>query len=332
MKVALHLNQLDGRGGGIQVYKYAKYMRELLGWEPIIVSSSITANSTFERFKKEFNLSLYPFEWQNDGKNSKIVEYFNKIISSEKIDFLYAFKGGEDDGILTDVACKTMAHCVFRMDEPHGDIYAGICQYMSEKHGAVHPWVDHIFDYPKLSPEDNLRKELNIPEEALVGFRHGGEKQFSLPFTYNAIAMALENRADLWFIFLNTKKFIDHPRVLFLEWTSDLNRILKFVNTGDFLMHGRMDGEVMSLTVAEASMQNKAVVTWKPEQVPNFYDVGHLYLLKEKAICYKDGKDLFEILMRLDKDKLRSQDWDVYKDKYSAKNVMKQFEDIVGEG
>ena len=183
----------------------------------------------------------------------------------------------------------------------------------------------------KLDSNNNLREELKIPEDALVGFRHGGKDQFSLPFVHDTIKVALEHREDLWFIFLNTAKFIDHPRVVFLDWTGDLDRILQFVNTGDFLMHGRMDGEVMSLTVAEASMQNKPVVTWKPDQIPSFYDTGHFSMLGDTGIYYKDPQTLFNILVSLDKDDLSRKDWDVYKNKYSPEVVMEQFKTIVEE-
>ena len=271
---------------------------------------------------------MYPDVWQPDGKNIEIVRYFNNLISKENVDFLYAIKGGEDDGILTNLDCPSAAHCIFRMDEPHGSVYAGVCKYISKKHGLFHPWVDHIVDYEKLNPSDNYREELGIPKDALVGFRHGGNDTFSLGFVHEEIEKSLKERSDLWFIFLNTKKFIDHSRVLFLDWTSDLSKILKFVNTGDFFMHARYDGEIFPLTVAEASTQNKPVVTWNPDEPPAHYDTGHIDLLGPAGIYYKGPKDLHNILINLDRSDIIKKEWDIYKDTYSPENVMNQFREV----
>lgn len=327
-KIALHSYQLGSRGTEICLYKYAKYIQEFLNIEPIIISTSSRPTPTLDRFKNEFKTFLYDSVWKPDGQNHEIRKYFNNLIEKENIDFLYAIKGGEDDGILKNLYCKTGAHAIFRMDQPHGDVYAGVCEYISKKHSSNFPWVDHIIDYKKLEKEDNFRNILNIPKDALVGFRHGGYDTFNLNFVYDPIEKALKARNDLWFIFLNTNKFIDHPRVLFLPWSGNLDYILKFVNTGDFFMHARYDGEIFPLTCAESSTQNKPIVTWKPDIVPQHYDTGHISLLKEKGIYYKDAPGLYDILINLDRKNILQQNWDVYEETYSPKNVIMQFRNV----
>lgn len=327
-KIILHSYQLGSRGTEVCLYKYAKYLREYANIEPVIVSTNSRPTPTLERFQKEFKTFLYEATWKPDGQNFEIRKYLNNLIESENIDFLYAIKGGEDDGILKNLYCKTGAHAIFRMDEPHGNVYAGVCEYISEKYGKHFPWVDHIIDYKKLNEKENLRDLLNIPKDSLVGFRHGGNETFNLNFVHNSIRMALEKRNDLWFIFLNTNKFIEHPRAIFLPWSGDLEYILKFVNTGDFFIHARYDGEIFPLTCAEASTQNKPIITWKPDIIPSHYDTGHISLLKEKGIYYKNSNDLLDLLVNLDRKKLAQEDWDIYGDTYSPKNVIKQFEDI----
>jgi len=327
-KVILHSYQLGSRGTEICLYKYAKYLREFLNIDPIILSTNSRPTPTLERFQKEFKTFLYDAVWVPDGRNYEIKNCFNKIIEKENVDFLYSIKGGEDDGILKDLSCKTGAHAIFRMDQPHGTVYAGVCKYISDKHGGQFPWVDHIIDYEKLDEKDNFREALNIPKNALVGFRHGGNETFNLNFVYEPIQKALEKRDDLWFIFLNTNKFIEHPRVIFLPWSGDLDYILKFVNTGDFFMHARYDGEIFPLTCAEASTQNKPIVTWNPDVVPSHYDTGHIALLKDKGIYYKDGESLYNILVNLDKNDIIQKNWNVYGDDYSPKNVINQFQNI----
>ena len=80
--------------------------------------------------------------------------------------------------------CKTLAHCVFRCDQPHGDIYAGVCKYIVDKFGGNHPYVDHIIEKPDVTTD--LREEMGIPKDALVIGRHGGHTQFSIPFAKQA--------------------------------------------------------------------------------------------------------------------------------------------------
>jgi hypothetical protein len=103
-KIILHSYQLGSRGTEICLYKYAKYLREFLGVDPIIVSTSSRPTPTLDRFKKEFKTYLYDSVWKPDGQNYEIRKYFNNLIEKEGVDFLYAIKGGEDDGILKNLA------------------------------------------------------------------------------------------------------------------------------------------------------------------------------------------------------------------------------------
>jgi hypothetical protein len=60
-----------------------------------------------------------------------------------------------------------------------------------------------------------------IPKEALVFGRHGGKDSFSLPFAKDAIVDSLSKRDDIYFLFLNTEVFINHPRVIHIGWSPD---------------------------------------------------------------------------------------------------------------
>jgi hypothetical protein len=330
MKVAFHSYQLGSRGSEICLYKYAKFNRSLLGNESIIISTSSRPLPTLERFTKEFPVFLYPDVWAPDRKNEAINKYLKNLVKEEKIDFLYAITGGENDGLFNEetTGCRTGVHAIFRMDEPHGSVYAGVCEYISQKHGGNHPHVDHIVDYPKWDPQDNLRASLGIPENALVLGRHGGNETFNLSFAYGAVEQALQRREDLWFVFLNTNKFINHPRAIFLPWTGEQNEILRFVATCDAMLHARYDGEIFPLTCAEFSTQNKPIISWDPLSPPSHYDTGHLAILGDKVLGYKDGAELLHLILGLDRNWILSEDWNVYKDNFSPEKVMKQFKEV----
>jgi hypothetical protein len=321
MKVGFHSYQLGDRGTEICLYKYAKYNREILGNQSVIISTSSRPTPSLSRFN-EFQVELYPDVWVNDGKNDALRGTLEKLVERHKIDVFYAIKGGESDGIMPK-NCWSVAHCIFRMDQPHADVYAGVCEYISHKHGGIHPWVYHIVEAPLV--EEDYRAELNIPRNALVLGRHGGNNTFNISFVPETIKKVINERCDLYFLFLNTDRFIDHPRVIHLPHTIDERVKTKFVNSCDAMIHARLDGEIFSLSVAEFSIQNKAIITWDGHN--DQYDRGHVFTLGSKAIYYRGPADLRLILLYLDRMALRRADWDAFGDTYSPQKIMRQFND-----
>ena len=248
-----------------------------------------------------------------------------RTTEKNKFDAFYAIKGGEDDNFMP-TNTKRLAHSIFRMDQPHGDVYAGVCKYICDKYSSPHPYVYHIIEKEEPHITDGMRKELKIPPNALVLGRHGGSDTFNLPFTHNAIQQALQEREDLWFVFLNTNKFCNHERVIHLPWTMDTEYKARFVNTCDGMMHARADGEIFSLATAEFAVRNKPIITWD-SYAPQYYR-GHLETLGAQAITYEEQIDLVDILLDIDREELQEGNWDAYGDTYSPQNVMKQFNEV----
>jgi hypothetical protein len=325
MKVAFHSYQLGERGTEICLYKYAKYNREILGNESVIISTSSRPYPSAERFRG-FETFLYPQVWKPDGVNQELRTALERLCEKEKIDAFYAIKGGESDGFMP-TNTKRLAHCIFRMDQPHGDVYAGVCQYISDKYGSVHPYVYHIVEKEAPDVTEDFREELGIPKDAMVFGRHGGYDTFSLGFVKEAIEKAIPFK-KIYFVFLNTAPFLEHEQIKHLPWTMDERVKAKFVNTCDAMIHARYDGEIFSLSTAEFSVRNKPIITWKPDVIPGHYDTGHLTVLKDNAYFYKGKEDLVDIFTSLDHSNIKHVDWDVYGDTYSPKNVMNQFNDV----
>lgn len=326
MKVAFHSFRMGQRGTEICLYKYAKYNREILGNESVIISSIAHPTYCLDRFK-DFDVILYPEYWVDDGKNDKLRGKLESICDKNKIDVFYAIKRGENDGMMpTNV--KTLSHCVFWMHDPHASVYAGVCKYVSSKFGGIHPYVHHILEKEAPNVYEDFREEFGIPKNSLVLGRHGGSDTFNLEFTYGSILKALETRSDLWFVFLNTREFIHHERVIYLPWTMSEEYKAKFVNTCDAMMHGRFDGEIFSLSLAEFSIRNKPIITWNPVNIPDHYDTGHIYLMGENAIYYQDENDLYTILTNLDQNKIKNHRWDEYCYFYDKNKVMNEFNEV----
>lgn len=323
MKIAFHSNQLSERGTEVALFKYAYYNEKILGNKSIIISSSNTNNRVQEKFNI-FDTFLYNGQCTDGGSNLYIKHEIESICIQEKVDVIYMIKAGEFDGLEFD-GFKTVIHCVFRMIQPHGSVYAGVSEYISKKYNKL-IWVDHIIEKEDNTEED-LKKELNIPKNALVLGRHGGADTFNLPI-YDTIAKALEKRKNLYFIFLNTNKFIQHERVIFLPMSINDTYKAKFINTCDGMIHARADGETFGLAIAEFSVRNKPVITWKPSNFVSFYDTAHISLLKDEAYYYSNEADLLNILLNLNKLDINNKSWGSYTKEYAPTKVMKKFKNV----
>lgn len=323
--VAFHSYQLGGRGSEVSLYKYAKYNKEILGNKSIIVSTDSRPTPTLQMFKNDFDVFLYPDVWVNDGKNDSLRNSIEKICQKNSVEYFYAQKGGESDGILPKNVKKTLSHAMFRMDEPHGDVYAGISEYLSKKYNK-NDFLDYIVELD-VDSNENLRDILNIPKDAIVFGRHGGSDTFNLGFVYQSIINILNKRNDVYFLFLGTNVFYEHPNIKYINWTSSLENKSKFINTCDAMIHARYDGETFGLAVAEFSIRNKPVITWNPDIIPDHYDYAHISILKDKGIYYKNGNDLESIILSISKPDIEKSDWNAYRD-YTPNKIIQKFENI----
>ena len=164
------------------------------------------------------SLTLIPFEDRAE---------LPELSAPYDLDFCYYLSGG----YLRDlpiVAKRSGVHAVFRHFEPHGDVYAYLSSWLSDwMTGGQAPSVPHIVTMPE--PDDDMRAELGIPNEAFVVGRYGGFDQFNLSMAKQAVTQALDDRQDLYCLFVNTEQFVEHPRALFFA--------VHRVNDGESTLH-----------------------------------------------------------------------------------------------
>lgn len=310
MKIGLHVGQLDNRGLSTVSMDYGRGLRDILGHEPHIIASRPRSTYPVENFS-EFECHLF----ENDAD-------VPSIIDREKLDLLYMAKAGHDvSNLPTNV--KTAVHCIFDMKTPHGDVFAGVSEWLAKFFGQK-LWVPHIINLEKTN--ETLHTELGIPKDAFIVGRLGGYDQFDLPMAHHAVFYALEKRPDLWAIFLNTKPFIEHPRAKFIPFQPALSYKSKFINTCDAMLHARSDGETFGLAVGEFSSFNKPVITYDADYW--WYMRAHLDMLGDMAIKYKNEQELTQYLLQIDKSYVKDVEWDRYSERFSPQNVMKQFDDV----
>lgn len=323
MKIAIHCNEFDGRGQGKVPYDYGVAIRNFLNHEVVFITANTHNNQGLDIIRKEFECFLYEKETEASSTKYNI----EHIISSKKIDFLHMIKSGDND-FLTPQNCYTGIHCVFTMTQPHGNVYAGVSEWLARVYGKLE-YVPHIIQ--NYTPTENIRKKLNITENALIVGRHGGLNTFNIPFVKQAISDILKYRNDIFFIFLSTEKFIDHERVFFIPWVKTEQEKFNFIHSCDIMLHGRMDGETFGLSVAEFSVANKPVLTWNGKQNGcnvHGYSQCHLEILNNKAITYENYQTLMDILLNIDKTFINTYNWDKYSIEFSPQNVINIYNNI----
>lgn len=316
MKVIFHDNQLNQRGTSVALYDYAQHNQLILGNESVILypkNEPGNAPDVVEKFKKEFQVIGY-----SDFKER------DQIIDQLKADAFYALLAGMKQDIPTNI--KTCVHAVFKFYEPFGNVYAYISEWLTQEmsQGKM-PYVPHMISLPNV--EGDLRAELNIPKNAKVFARYGGNKSFDIEFAQKVVKEVAKKDKNIYFVFMGTDKFIkpnlfnSYKNVIFLPPTSDLERKVKFINTSDAFLHARDRGETFGIAIGEFSIKNKPVLTYGKSD-----EKAHLQMLGNKALVYNSKEELKNLLLDFKPDS--SKNWDAYSEKYNPNEVMKKFAEV----
>lgn len=313
--IAFWSNQLGERGTEIAMYDYAYYNQTLLNNKSFIFYENNNGNNNLNvinKFSKHFKVIGV-----NDFKD--VDEY----LKSNNIDIIYIIKSGHNDGRLSKVA-KNIIHCVFTCNEPHGEVYCAVSDWVkNNKRYNVH--INNVLTLPHIVtlPEhnENMRKELNIPNNAIVFGRHGGYDTFNIRNVMGLVYDIALNNSSIYFLFVNTKKFCpDLPNIIHLDVIVDLEEKRKFINTCDSMLWARSDGETFGLSIAEFSICNKPVIACKTG------DLAHVELLKDKGIWYSNIYQLKDIITNFKR--IDNQDYNVCR-QYSPLKVMNIFNNII---
>lgn len=316
LQVAFDAGHLLERGTDVALYDYAVGNEVELGNHSRILCPAQADLTALDKFRARFSVALY--------RDRRDLERF-----LADVDVYYRIDHGQRpaEPLPRPPHGRTVVHCVFTAHEPHGDVYAAVSSWVATHRGvpggAPCPVVPHIVQLPPV--DGDLRRTLGIPDGATVLGRHGGPGTFDLPFVHQEVVHAVQQRDDLWFVFLNTRPFAaPHPRILHLDKTTDLAAKRRFVQTCDAMLHGRSDGETFGLAIAEFAVCNKPVVTWLGGT-----DRYHHGVLGRKGIYYRDADDLRRILRLF---RPVQGDFDVYSARFSPEVVMRQFDAVFLQG
>lgn len=321
--VAFYSPQMGLRGTEVTLYDFAHFNETLLGNKSIIIYAKDNPRNhvlAYDKFKKRFN-EIYTIPGDGESNPSEVNKNLNEILNKTKSDYFYLQKKGVNDGICP-TACKSLILCCSLINpttEKHGDKYAFVSHWLSKvcSNGQI-PVVPSMVYLPEVT--EDLRSELNIPKNAVVFGRTGGEDTWNIPWTNEVIKYALQYRPDIYFLFQNTPKFFKHERIIHVNPTADMEFKVKFINTSDAMLHSRNEGESFGVTCGEYSLRNKRIITYGLSRERN-----HIEILKDKGLYFNNPQDLFSILISYVPD--YSQDWNCYRE-YSPEKIMQVFNKV----
>lgn len=324
MNIGFFVSHFTERGTEVAIYDYANYNEEILNNKSYIICFT-------EAKQKNINFPFERFSYEKFNKRFEIIEIEDmnemiNVIKKYNLSFFYTLTHGSKNYIcqLNNKNiwgnCKTIKHCVFNTQCPEGDFYISISEMLNKKYNTNIPVIPHIVDLPP--GDDNLKNELQIPQDAIVYGRYGGIEAFNINIAHNAIKEYLNLDNTCYFLFMNTEVFYTHPRIIYLDKNVDLNYKVKFINTCDAMIHARKIGETFGLSIAEFSIKNKPIITCKCG------DLEHIKILGDKAILYKSVEDLINIFKNIKSIINSRDDWNAYS-LYSPKYVMGLFKKII---
>ncbi len=335
MKIAFHVYNFSFRGSEVALFDYALYNQTI-------------KEKTSEISKDNNNVSIIVYP-KKHTRNPDVIEKFKifpmyeyenikdleEICKRENVDMLYTIKyGTNDEVILKNI--PTFVHCVFTTSEPHGSMYVGVSESVSRhnnnnNNNQIYPILNHIIYLPPIT--SNYRQQLNIPEDAIVLGRHGGNDTFDIEFVKEAIKNIVESNSNIYFLFAirpNMMKDIEHSNIIYLDSFSD-NRIKrKFINTCDAMIHASSLGESFGLSILEFSFCNKPVITWNG----GTFHKQHIKNLGDRAMLYNNKDELiniitnFKILKGVYEGEEKENYWNVT-EKFHPKVIIKEFRDMI---
>lgn len=315
--IAFRILKASLRGTEVAIYDYAVANEEVLGNKSIIVIANILDNEpeVIMKFSARFPVFFYDPNPQNSSLD------IEKILDRYNCKILYTIAYGErrvnDATLSINKKYKTALHCVFSLADPHADTYIPISKYLAEKfHGTTSTnnnnlsYVPHIVNLPipienkeKNILRSTFRKSLHIPENAIVFGRHGGNETFNIYFVYLSIEDVLDQRDDIYFIFVNTHKFCEHPRIIYIDSIVDLSEKTAFILACDAMIHARLDGETFGIACGEFSICNKPVITCSTGYK------AHIEIMGEKCILYNTQSELTNILLNFETIKQQKEEY-----------------------
>lgn len=288
--IAFFVRHFGERGTEVSVYDYAHFNETLLGNKSIIIS-------LHPDVLKEQNLFFVETVYKKFSSRFKVYHVYDfaeitQLIEKLQVDIYYTQTHGAKEAHPfgnPDFKIKSVVHCVFNTRHPQGTIYSSISDWVNESNHTDYPVVPYMIYLPETN--ENLRQQLNIPEDAIVFGRYGGYTQFDVEFVREVVIETARSHPNIYFIFMNTQPFGENiTNIKFLPMQVDLAEKRKFINTCDAHIHARADGETFGLACGEFAACKKPLISYKLTG-----NIAHFKILRDQIVSYESKSDLVQI-------------------------------------
>ena len=282
------------RGTSTVLWGLAHYNETILGNKSIIITFKELYNYKFNTFVANTNEDVIKHFSKRFDVYALYTDEIEDKLKELKIDICYISSGGFSDCYYPKTI-PSITNWVFIARNSNAFYSTAISPYVAKNTCPIVPNIIYIDNYEKT----NIRKELGIPDNAIVFGRHGGKQTFNIPFVYEVITEICKSDPDIYFVFMNTDKFIDYklPNLIHIFGTPDITNKTKFINSCDAMIHARIEGETFGCACGEFALCEKPIITSKG------VDDEHLNILGDKALIYKDAETLRECIFEFKKNK-----------------------------
>lgn len=327
-KLLFKSNQLSERGTEVAIFDYALFAEKYFQVESHFVFKKVTSASTLDKFEAHFPGRIwFPAETASEEARSAFVL---QVAADIGPDAFYSIEAGDT---LSEMIPNTtnLVHAVFSCNFKHGDKYVAISDFVHRSGGQCQGIVPHMVWLPD-EPVESLRQELGIAEEALVLGWYGGHDAWDDNITPLVLEVAAQRRDNVYFLFQNFKdesqlRLAENPNILSLPRDSNLIKKKRFILTCDAFLHTRTLGETFGLAVAEFSILQRPVITYR-HPLHRF----HLEILQDDCYTYGSTSELRGTLASLNKTNLMARDFATHYKRFSPRKVMDTFNEIFFDG
>jgi glycosyltransferase involved in cell wall biosynthesis len=314
-KVLLHSGALSLRGDSTNAEFISTYLKYFYEIDSVITAPRNSVNNS--------NLRIADLE--NAGLNVELYDdlgHLRRIASSQSVSHAYFMTDGRYSNIwIPDV--KHLVHAVFNSFEPHGDVYAYVSPWLYRKaiknqrcrdksqieaeraitqspyglsDSTKVTWVPHSV-VAKQGNGARFRSKFAISNNLKIVGRIGGFDQFNDAAAISGISRVLNKRDDIKFVFVNTRKFMHHPQILYLDSLNDADK-WDFYDAGDLFLNGRAMGESFGFSIVEPLSVGKPVIA--PDRLRHLsMDAAHMEILRPLSLTFFSSMDFAWKVMRI---------------------------------
>jgi hypothetical protein len=335
------------RGDAVNARQLHFALKNILGIDSVLTYGANTPHNNFRVLHSLKQEGIPLFAYSN-------LEDLHQFAKSGGFTHAYILKAGFYDGQWVR-GVKNCVHSVFNVLQPHGDVFAYVSEWLfkaqfskttipwpedhfraiQEQSGNPYfpslsqpiGWVPHIVNPPESKNSVGFRERLGIPRGAKVIGRIGGRTTFDDPAAHEAVKQILAERKDVFAVFVNTNRFYESDRTIYVDEYISEDDKADFFSNCDVTINGRLGGESFGFSVCESLFYG--VPCLAPALVRNpCMDAHHVEILSESGLLYEGQADLkVKIQSALDSQADRDS-FQAFVKKFSPSHVISQFHSV----